>query len=102
MTIEKRPWEVVANPSYFRKILGNMVDLGFGPKASGGALIRFGVTGIGHSPHYQIELPNKSIVCFNGLNHKEAAIDGEEFANRNLSVEQFNYQQVETMLARIK
>ncbi|WP_430417268.1 hypothetical protein [Parasphingorhabdus sp.] len=99
MKIDKKPWEDVTDPSYFRKVIGNMVDLGFGRTSSAGALVRFGTTGIGHSPHYQFELPDKSVVCFNGLNHKEASIDGEEFANRNLSTEQFNYLQVETMLA---
>ncbi|MGJ8478712.1 hypothetical protein [Sphingobium yanoikuyae] len=29
---EMMPWEKVADPSYFRKVMGNIVALGLGPK----------------------------------------------------------------------
>jgi hypothetical protein len=98
---EMMPWEMVADPSYFRKVMGNMVALGFGPKSPDPAYVRFGLTGIGHAPNYQVEGPDGTIHCFRGMGHGEATDAGDEFAAANLSTERFNYIDVQAMLARL-
>lgn len=94
-----KPWELVSNPSYFRQVLGNMVALGFGPKFTGEAHIRFGNTGIGHAPHYQIEDEGGSKHCFSGLNHKSSS--EEAFESDHLSEERFTYADIQAMLSRL-
>lgn len=100
MTTNK-PWKQVADEGYFRKVLGNMRVLGFGPRSGADAHVRFGTTGIGHAPNYQIEGPDGVKHCFKGLNHKGAPDVGGEFAPANLSEEQFSHADVEAMLARL-
>lgn len=97
---DDKPWEKVADPAYFRNVMGNMVDLGFGPKNPEPCL-RFGMTGIGHAPNYQIEAADGAKHCFRGMGHGEAAEAGEEFAPGNLSLEPFTYTDVQGMLARL-
>ena len=99
---DKTPWEKVTDQSYFKGVLGNMVALGCGPRRSDQAAIRFGNTGGGHAPNYQIELPGGEKRCFNGMGHKEASSGSDEFAPANLSVERFSYQDVEGMLSRLQ
>ena len=92
-------WEQVADPSYFRQILGNMVALGYGRKHEGKSHVRFGTTGIGHSPNYQIEGDNGLKNCFRGQNHEQSPED--EFDDSNLSEDRFTYSEVQAMLARL-
>lgn len=99
-TANDRPWEDVKDPSYFRSVLGNMVKLGFGPRSNGAGKVRFGRTGDGYAPNYQIEGPEGTKNVFNGMGHAEARHVEEEFAEDRLS-EQFSYQQVQAMLARL-
>ena len=87
--------------SYFRKVMGNMVDLGFGPKNPDSAFIRFGMTGIGHAPNYQIEAFDGAKHCFRGMGHAEVTDVTDEFAPTNLSTECFRYIDVQNLLARI-
>lgn len=94
-----KPWEKVSDPSYFRGVMRSMVGLGFGPKHEGKAHVRFGTTGIGHSPHYQIEANDGAKHCFSGRNHEDA--DEESFAEANLSEERFSYSEVQAMLERL-
>ena len=96
----KRPWEQVSDPSYFKKVMGNMFRLGLGPR-SGEGRVRFGVTGRGHAPNYQIEGPDGLKHCYRGRGHAEASDVDEEFAPANLSDQQFTYKDVEGMLARL-
>jgi hypothetical protein len=96
-----KPWEKVSDPSYFRAVLGNMVALGFGPKHGSIAHTRFGNTGIGHAPHYQIEGEDGIKHCYNGLNHSDAKDVDVEFEPRNLSEECFTYADIQAMLARL-
>ena len=100
MTTNK-PWEQVADPSYFKQVMGNMVGLGFGPRQSQVAYVRFGTTGIGHAPNYQIEGPDGAKHCFRGMGHAEASEVDDEFATGNLSEDRFSYGDVQTMLARV-
>lgn len=96
----KRPWEQVSDPSYFRKVMGNMFSLGLGPRRSEEGRVRFGVTGDGHAPNYQIEGSGLKR-CYRGMGHAEASDVDEEFAPANLSDQQFTYKDVEAMLARL-
>lgn len=101
MSVEnERPWEDVSDASYFRAVMRNMVNLGFGPRSNGAGHVRFGRTGIGHAPNYQIEGDDGSKHVFNGLGHKEASHIEDEFADDRLS-ERFSYDQVQGMLARL-
>lgn len=93
------PWELVSSQIYFRRVLGNFVVLGFGPAKDGQALVRFGETGIGHSPHYQITDDTGAITCFNGRNHKQDASVTIAFAEANMSAQSFCYSEVQTLLA---
>lgn len=96
-----RPWEKVADEGYFRAVMRKMVNLGFGPKRDKAGHVRFGITGIGHAPNYQIEGPDGNKHCFKGLGHGEATEASDEFAPKNLSVERFSYDDVRAMLARV-
>lgn len=98
---DNRPWEKVADDGYFRAVMGKMADLGFGPKSTKLAHVRFGVTGIGHAPNYQIEGPDGVKHCFKGMGHGEATDAGDEFAPGNLSADMFSYADVRDMLARL-
>lgn len=98
---DRTPWEDVSDPSYFRQVMGNIVALGFGPRRAESAHVRFGLTGVGHAPNYQIEAPDGTKHCFRGMGHGEATDAGEEFAANNLSSETFSYSDIEKMLARI-
>ncbi len=94
-----KPWEKVSDPSYFRKVLGNMAVLGFGPKQNGKAFTRFGILGTGYAPNYQIEWADGSVHCFTGMDHKE--VDRDEFDAENLSGEKFTYSDIQQKLARL-
>jgi hypothetical protein len=96
-----KPWEKVTDPNYFRKVLGQMVALGFGPKHEGKAHVRFGGTGGGHAPNYQIEDNVGTTHCFRGMSHDPATLGDDAFAEKNLSEERFTYAQVQAMLARL-
>lgn len=93
-----QPWELVSSSTYFRRVLGNFVNLGFGPKQDGKAHVRFGNTGNGHSPHYQIIDESGSVICFNGRNHKQDKTVANAFAEGNLSERSFQYSDVQTLL----
>lgn len=99
MTQESKPWELVADHRYFRKVLGNMTALGFGPKHDGKAYVRFGNTGGGIAPNYQIQGDDNAIHCFGGRNHQTSTDD--EFETGHLSEERFTYRDVTAMLARL-
>lgn len=92
-------WEKVTNPSYFKGVLGSFVKLGLGPKSDSNAYVRFGATGTGHAPNYQIEGDDHSKACFHGPSHKP--FNEEEFNNSNISEERFSYKEVQNMLAQV-
>lgn len=96
-----KPWENVSDPSYFRKVLGNFSAVGFGPKLEGKANVRFGTTGNGHAPNYQIEGSDGQRHCFRGMGHDAADLGDDAFAAHNLSEEGFTYAQVQSMLGRL-
>ncbi|MEC3950822.1 hypothetical protein [Sphingobium sp. HWE2-09] len=98
---DNRQWEKVADDGYFRAVMGKMVDLGFGPRRDEAGYVRFGITGIGHAPNYQIEGPDGVKHCFKGMGHGEAVDAGDEFAPSNLSADRFSYTDVRDMLARL-
>jgi hypothetical protein len=97
---DNRPWEKVIDPSYLKKVMRNMVALDFGPKHPVQCL-RFGTTGTGHAPNYQIEGPDGVKHCFKGMGHGETSNAGNEFAPGNLSADMFSYSVVCDMLARL-
>lgn len=101
MKNDDRPWEDVKDPSYFKGVMGNMVRLGCGKKSPDAGCVRFGRTGGGIAPNYQIErlAPEPEKFQFNGLGHIEVEHVDETFAPEKIS-EQFSYLEVERMLAR--
>ena len=92
--------EKVTEPAYFKRVLGNFVALGAGPKKGRTAFARFGETGIGQSPHYQIELEDGSTFCFNGRNHERETESTEGFEPSNLTDRTFDYSSIEAFLAK--
>lgn len=96
-----KPWEKVSDPSYFRKVLGNFSDLDLGRKHEGRAHVRFGTTGNGHAPNYQIESDDGSIHCFMGLSSNHKLASEEQFEADHLSEERFTYSEVQGLLARL-
>lgn len=95
---ELRPWEDVDDPSYFKGVMGNMVQMGYGPRAEGIAHVRFGRTGQGIGPNYQIEGPDGVKTLFNGRGHSEITHVDDEFDREKIS-EPFTYSAVRDMLA---
>lgn len=94
---DNRPWEKVKDPSYFRAVMRNFVALGFGPSKDGQAIVRFGSTGDGVHPNYQIESEGREAQCFRGSNHKEADDLADAFDPARIS-EPFTYAEVVSML----
>jgi hypothetical protein len=84
------PWTKVSDLSYFRQVLGNMSDLGFGIRNSTTALVRFGMTGIGHAPNYQIEGVDGSTHCFRGMGHAPAREVESEPIPRNVQLRRYS------------
>ena len=97
MTNENRPWEQVSDPSYFRAVMRNFVAMGFGPAKDGLATVRFGRTGDGVHPNYQIEGDGSAPQCFRGSNHTEASDLANAFDPEKIS-EPFTYSDVAAML----
>src|SRR4051812_19518572 len=58
------PHNDVSDCRYFRRVLSNMV----GP--SRGNLVRFGITGDGVNPNYQVEAPDRSETPYRGNSHQ--------------------------------
>lgn len=94
-----RPHELVENPDYFRDVMLNMSTM-IGKKEN--AFVRFGLTGIGVSPNYEIgaiEGPFQSqTFAFDGRSH-ERFHSPYPFDAANLS-ESFSYMEVRDMLKR--
>lgn len=100
MSSADRPWEKVTDPSYFRAVLRNFVAMGYGLAKDGRAKVRFGVTGGGVHPNYQIETDDARLQCFRGSSHKEASDLAASFDPDNIS-DAFAYSDVTEMLQRI-
>lgn len=88
-------------PKLFPKGHGEHRRTRIRPENPGPAYVRFGLTGIGHAPNYQVENADGTIHCFRGMGHGEATDAGDEFAAANLSIERFSYIDVQAMLARL-
>lgn len=84
-------WEHVRSSDYYRNVLRNMI----GPKAE--RRVRFGTTGVGVSPHYEIIADGAKPMPYSGLNHEPAP--EEKFDDGNLSRE-YSYGEVQLMLSR--
>jgi hypothetical protein len=97
-----RPWEDVTEDSYFRGILGNIHHRGgLGPRAE--IRVRFGITGDGTSPNYQLEGSNGQVYRFAGngheLFHKDPTIS---FEPDRMSEETFGVEDIKQMIANCK
>ena len=90
---DSRPWEIVTNPDYFRGILGNLVS-----KADG--TVRFGRTGYGTWPNYQIETSDGTKLPYRGNNHERDPQAPETgYEESNLAPDIFDYRGVQSLLA---
>jgi len=93
----ERPWELVESPMYFRCILGNMTRA---DTARAVVTARFGLSGNGARPNYQIETPNGMRLSYLGSSHaidRHAPASGYE--ESQLSTQRFTYTDVQTLLA---
>lgn len=94
MTTPSEFWENLANETYYREVLGNML----GP--SRGATVRFGKLGGGVAPNYQVLYNDGGRRTFRGLTHRSDAGLVSEFADSNLS-RSYTYQEVQQFLQRV-
>lgn len=85
------PWENVREASYYRSVLGRMTP-------GRAAKVRFGTTGEGVMPNYEIEFENGEKVAFSGQSHKPSTTH-ETFANVNLS-RSYSFQEVQSLIQR--
>lgn len=86
---DSRPWEDVRDDNYFRMVQKNMVESGLGRKEE--VRVRFGRTGEGYAPHYQLEA-NGQFRRFNGLSHRLYADEPlRSFDEGHISDEIFDY-----------
>ncbi|TXM94947.1 hypothetical protein [Methylobacterium sp. WL116] len=93
-----RPWDLVTDPDYFRDVMGTLVTAGLGPKED--VWVRFGNTGAGKNPNYQVQGPDGRIVRYSGTTHKAFHLKPDEsFEPGNLSEEVFAYPDVVKLLA---
>lgn len=91
------PHEKVKQDDYFRDVLGNIYAQAGLDRAS--AKVRFGNTGDGVSPHYQVEV-NGLTRRYSGKTHKAYHEDAEvPFEDFNLSPGTFSATDVQAMIA---
>jgi hypothetical protein len=91
------PHEKVKQDNYFRDVLGNIYAQAGLDRAS--AKVRFGNTGDGVSPHYQVEV-NGLTRRYSGKTHKAYHEDAEvPFEDVNLSPGTFSATDVQAMIA---
>lgn len=94
------PYELVQDPNYFRDVMRNMQWV----EGRENRRVRFGLTGNGHSPHYQTGWPtdhpmSTQVRRFSGQTHRafhQAPL--ETFDPDNLS-RAFTWEEVQGMLA---
>lgn len=84
-------WERVRSHTYYRGVLGNM------GRHDGGATVRFGTTGAGVHPNYQIT-QGHSIRMYLGMSHAEDRSAGRTYDETNLS-EEYGFADVQRMIA---
>ena len=77
------PWSHVEDPDYFKEIMKNVVHYG-GPVAGNASTVRFGMTGKGIRPNYQISYGDKK-VAIASVNHKPDSSSPEEYDDEKLS-----------------
>ncbi|TLX15974.1 hypothetical protein [Rhizobium sp. MHM7A] len=80
-------WETLGDKGFYRQVLANMIK--FGHPAG----IRFGTTGRGVYPNYQVHYPDGSVRAFRGRNHGLFSGVNAMFKDRNLSAV-YTYDQV--------
>jgi hypothetical protein len=91
-------YEQVRNATYFRNVLGSIINSGLGPKDK--LMVQFGETGIGFAPHYHIFNQEKKVyIRINGLNHKPFRKD-TEMPFDQVTSEPFTYKDITEMLRR--
>ena len=71
--------------NFLRKVLGNMRDYSE-------STVRFGETGQGIQPNYQITFPNNRVLTINGSSHKQFS-SADEFDENRIS-SPFTYEQI--------
>lgn len=76
---------------YYRSVLGNMG----GPKKN--AMVRFGITGEGIAPNYEVSFENQSKTTFGGRSHKNDPGLADTFNEDNLS-QYYSYNEVQGLL----
>lgn len=90
-------WEEVDTLNYYREVLGNIVS--YRKDKEQNVVVRFGTTGKGVSPHYQIEVMDDTKHCINGLNHQTFVETPEDqFDRNNLSEKVYTYPDVQQLL----
>jgi len=91
------PYEMVKDEDYFRDVLGNIYTQAGLDRGS--AKVRFGKTGDGVSPHYQVEV-NGLTRRYSGRTHMAYHEDSEvPFDDFNLSPGSFSATDVQGMIA---
>ncbi len=90
------PYELVESPEYFRRVLANMTP----PGAAGRDRVKFGNNGHGVWPNYQIEKPSGTKIAYLGSNHRPNR-NVKEYPSNELSPQEFDYEGVQQMLARL-
>ncbi len=85
--MSKLNWDVKTLPTLGLVFIRTVRD-----KMHAGSSVRFGTTGAGIKPHYQIKHANGNVIAFNGLSHSR--FDGPDvFNDANLS-EPFDYSEI--------
>jgi hypothetical protein len=97
MAEEPKPWQLVRNPDYFRDVLGSMINVDGNARNDNHLVVRFGLTGDGIRPNYQIETPLGNVHPIRGNNHKPDR-QVSKYATDELSEERFTFQGVQTLL----
>jgi hypothetical protein len=90
-------WEKVDTHNYYREVMGNMYELRTEQEEA--IHVRFGTTGNGTSPHYEIEKEDSSKHPFNGLNHNIFVDAPEgEFNSTNLTEQTYLIADIKLLL----
>jgi hypothetical protein len=92
-----KPWREVRNCSYFQQVLAGMMAFDAKADSDSSVIVRFGLTGRGVRPNYQIESP-ASVVAVRGDTHERH--QHTRFDDRELSQERFTYAQVQALHKR--
>lgn len=97
---DDKPWLLVRDPAYFRGVLGSMVAFDRNARHDSSIVVRFGLTGDGVRPNYQVESPGRSAAKRGDSHAPDKQAFAASYADHDISAEHFALADVTALLER--